>query len=305
MKHLFCIYVITAMLFVGCDVEKKTIVDTEKIIPEPTENSIVFMRDKDMHLYITDDACEKSYEITSFFDEQGNWGPDKKYIYFMSRFKLYKKKYNANYRIQLSPDSLMCELPRVSPNGKNIIFSGYPVEQEHQNCSIYHIDQNNNVRKLIHSGLISPSEEFHFNWGSWLPDGRRILFTYCNLWTDLSELESHIGLFDLKTRQIATISKLDSFYAGWAVASPTADEFVFTSYDYKLYIANYDGLILKQLTDEFPSWIPNWHPNGEKLIYCYYDKEQRRKMMIINRDGTDRHPFIVDGEEVIGVGGAW
>lgn len=299
-----------AALITNCDDLLDSWTTKTEAISLPDTNTIAFMA-KDGTLCISNTDYKKYYRVTFHYASEQVWSPDKQWICFMYDFKIWKIKYNGTDKIQLTPSTMTCEAPRFSPDGSHIIFVANRYKPHEFITDIYIMDSNGSkLERLTENALISPKEEYYFSWPDWLQNGEKIIFKFAKREDHPSLVKGHLAILDLATRNLTTLSSLDSLDPSQPHPSPTRDEFIFVSLLSRtyggtdIYRANFDGTGIIRLTQNGGSWLPDWSFDGEQIIYNYLNDNGIHTMRIMNRDGTNDRQLIIAGEE-FGLGPNW
>ncbi len=103
---------------------------------------------------------------------------------------LWRSRADGTQKVQLTPTGLWAGLPRWSPDGKRIAFTGQPAPRASRAVSVVSAEGGN-------VEVLATPEPGLDHWDvCWLPDGRSLVFSY---------LRQRMGLFrvDLATRQVS------------------------------------------------------------------------------------------------------
>ncbi|MDP4173962.1 MAG: hypothetical protein Q8933_08340 [Bacteroidota bacterium] len=240
----------------------------------------------------------QSYMITSGpADFVPEWSPDKKWIVFSRMFnpnnvsRIWKMRYDGEEKKALTPIDKDCNDPKISPDGKTIIFN-VVINNRKQICAI---DTNgNNWRQLTNDSLNPFKDRTIFAWADFSPDGKRIILTYYKAGTD----QEGLGILNIETNELTHISQADQYSPYSARWSPVRDEVVFVGTipngtGPKLFRMNIDGSDIKMLTDAWGSFAPDWSSDGSMIAYTSTNGlDDYTRIWTMNRDGSNKKLVI-------------
>ncbi len=306
-KFSFSVICYLIIMLVRCDDQLDSWVTESETIPPPTEETIAFMA-LDGTLCISNSDYSKYFRLTFQPSNEQDWSPDKQWLCFMHDFKIWKMKYDGSSKIQLAPSSMTCEFPKFSPNGSKILFVANRNRPDEFITDIYIMKSDGSkIEKITESELLSKERVYYFSWPDWLNNGKKIIFEYAEVSLDPTKVQSHLGILDLDTYNLTTLSSLGDLQPFNPRPSPTRDEFVFVSLLSRIhggadiFRANIDGTDVVRLTQSGKSWLPDWSRDGEKIIYSELGENSVYTMRIMNRDGTNNHQLkIADQEFALG-----
>ncbi|MBU0997619.1 MAG: DUF5050 domain-containing protein [Firmicutes bacterium] len=218
--------------------------------------------------------------------------------------EIYKIDDNGNNLVNLSNNPADDNCPAVSPDGQKIAF----------------VSNRNGVENIYVMSITGEEQEqvFHSNHNvtqpSWSSDGTKLAYIvdygeYTEIWVFHFDGTDSLKITDNQYRDERP------FF------SPDMTQLLFMSNregKYKIYLMNADGtnqtkIGIPSVDDGIGHFIfPQWHPDGNKIIYSYNNLSNHQAAIhIVNRDGTndititdaegrnENPAFSADGEWVV------
>jgi Tol biopolymer transport system component/DNA-binding winged helix-turn-helix (wHTH) protein len=185
------------------------------------------------------------------------FSPDGKWVAYVTvpEGQLWRGRVDGTERLQLSPEGLAAELPRWSPDGKQIVFMGSSYKTD---WLAYLISSDGTrLRELI------PGAPSGYDPG-WSPDGKSVV-----LWFGAGGPQAHpsgIVIYDLETRKISPLPDAQQLFSprwspdGRYIAAITNDSL-------KLMLFDRASQKWQELAS-MPIGYPSWSHDGE---YLYFD----------------------------------
>ncbi len=166
---------------------------------------------------------------------------------------LWRSNADGTQKLQLVFPPMQAFLPRWSPDGKQIAFSGHPPGEPWQ---LYVVPTEGGTPKLIHRGAAN------FVDPGWSPDGKSLCFGE----NSLNNQGSAVYVLDLKTKNVSKLPGSDGLFSprwspdGRYIAAMTLDSL-------KLLVFDFTTQKWTELAKIFVAY-PNWSRDGK---YLYFD----------------------------------
>ncbi|MCS7228244.1 MAG: hypothetical protein NZ839_04700 [Endomicrobia bacterium] len=212
--------------------------------------------------------------------------------------EIYKIDYDGYNLQQLTNDKSINIYPRVSPDGKKIVYTTY----KERNPDIYMMDINgkNKFPLLEAQGLNVTA--------NWSPDGERLILSMTK-----AKHSPNLYLFDINSKLLKRITFSDAIdISGYF--SPNNREIVFISNRAgipQMYISTVDGVNIRRLpTDKYTS-SPVWSPKGDKIVFTMQTQKDMFDIFIYDigkgdyyrltyGEGSNESPFFSpDGRFIV------
>lgn len=232
----------------------------------------------------------------------GEFGIATTQIVFVNDSTGYKEIYIIDYDgynlKQLTNDKSINIYPRVSPDGKKIIYTTY----KYRNPDLYIMDiEGKNKQALsIFQGLNVTA--------NWSPDQENIIITLTK-----AKHSPNMYIMNINTKILKRITYGNTFdVAGYF--SPNGREIVFISNRIgipQMYIANVDGSSIRRLPTERYSSSPVWSAKGDKIVFTMqsangvfdiylYDISKNEYYRLTQDGSSNENPyFSVDGRFIV------
>jgi Tol biopolymer transport system component len=118
---------------------------------------------------------------------------------------LWRSKVDGSDKLQLSPPSMDAVLPRWSPDGKQIAFSGQTHDQQH--WSIYVVPGEGGTAEKLEGGSDDAGDV------GWSPDGHRLVFGALGTVSRPGAGTSSIRLLDLRTHNVSELPESTGLFS--------------------------------------------------------------------------------------------
>jgi Tol biopolymer transport system component len=189
-----------------------------------------------------------------------DFSKDSKWVAYLSypESSLWRSRADGSGKVQLTFPPLQVSLPRWSPDGKQIAFSG---SKPGESAKIYIVQANGGEPERV-----LPQDTAEELEPVWSPDGNRLAFPK-NPFVEVRSLqERNIEIVDLKTGQVATVSgSEDLFSVRW---SPDGRYLVALPRDStRLLLFDFESQKWRELV-KMAIGCPNWSRDGN---YVYFN----------------------------------
>ncbi len=217
----------------------------------------------------------------------------------MTGFKeIYKIDYDGYNLVQLTNDKSINIYPRVSPDGKKIVYTTY--KDRNPDLYIMNIDGTNKEPLSLSQGLNVTA--------NWSIDGEKLLVTMTK-----AKHSPNLYILDLKTKSLKRFTFSNSIDIS-GFFSPNNREVVFISDRSgvpQMYIASIDGSNIRRLPTEGYTTSPMWSPKGDKIVFCIqgknglfdiylYDIPRNEYFRLTQNSGSNESPyFSPDGRFIV------
>lgn len=232
----------------------------------------------------------------------GEYGISTTQIIFVNDMTGYKEIYKIDYDgynlQQLTNDKSINIYPRVSPDGKEIIYTSYRA----RNPDLYIMDINGgNKRALLEFQGLNVT-------ANWSADGKKLVLSMTK-----AKHSPNLYLLDITTRILKRLTFSDAIdISGYF--SPNNREIVFISNRSgvpQMYISTVDGVNIRRLPTEKYTSSPVWSPTGDKIVFTMqtqkdlfdifvYDIGKSEYYRLTYGDGSNESPFFSpDGRFIV------
>ncbi len=198
-----------------------------------------------------------------------SWGMDGEVLYFVQWDAGHADIYsirpdNPKNKTRVTQISGTYRFLAVSPNGRQIAFSGWTIEQVPQENQIWLLD--------IASGEMEPVTEVpHFGWPysfwgiSWSPTGKKLVFSLSRPgWLE------QLYLLDIETKEVEILTEFNKdFYPVWG---PDGKRILFLRWNREFdtfYTVDVETKALEPLfdVDKATGYWSDWSPDGQYIVY--------------------------------------
>ena len=250
----------------------------------------------DWNLYITEISSTKDLKAVPL-NHKGmypSWGPNGEVLYFIQRDAGQSDIYaidpeSPKNKKRITPTSGTYRFLSVSPNGKQLAFNGYTLNQLPQENQIWVLDIETGEMEVM-TAVPHAGWPYSF-WGlSWSPNGKRLAFSLSRPgWLE------HLYLLDVETKEIEILTELHKdFYPVW---SPDGNSILFLRWNREFdtfYTIDIETKALEPLfdVDKATGYWGNWSPEGDYIVYSrwgsiyLYDFASDETEAIVEVDGS-------------------
>lgn len=302
---------VPASTFTSTSTPKPTVSPT--ITPTPVGGGLgkiafVSKRDGKLDIYIMNSDGSEQIRLThnSGDNTDPDWSPNGEKIIYISQGNAGGRAgrdifiINANGGEEINLTKSFPEIgfdePKWSPDGTKIAYVGCH-SYAYESCEIFIMNSDGSEKKQI------TNNEFDDRYFEWSPDGKQIAFwSFRNKQGDIYVINID-GNAELKLTNNPKYPNHISYNIDptW---SPNGKTILYMSTNfntphYEIYAINSDGSNEIRLTHtESSEWLTSgkqmWSPDGKKLAFMYWDKEDIDRIYIMNSEGSER-VFITDG----------
>ena len=293
------------LLFSNCEGNKtpiniETISETKSTLPKPDNNTIALLipyPKTGMNVAITYDY-EIFYKLTNIPSAVlVDWFPNKEWlIYIQNHYgrsdkknEVWIMKYDGSNKTRISKEGQSCILPRVSPSGKEIMYT----EMKNKNGTIISTDiYSSYYTEVLKSGKL-PGRDSCNVWGQCWKNDNELVFQYYDNYTHYSG----IGIFNIQHSQISCLTAVDSLKPIILKWAPKRDEMAICGIGTEgsqVWAIDRNGKNVRKLSKSFLADAPDWSYNGEKVIFSQLTNGFGDKftVWVVNRDGTGLKELI-------------
>ena len=251
----------------------------------------------DWNLYITEiNATNKDLKAVAL-NHKGmypSWGPNGDVLYFIQRDAGQSDIYaidpeNPKNKKLITPTSGTYRFLSVSPNGKQLAFNGYTLNQLPQENQIWVLDIESGEMEAL-TAVPHLGWPYSF-WGiSWSPNGKQLAFSLSRPgWLE------HLYLLDVETKEIEILTELHKdFYPAW---SPDGQRILFLRWNREFdtfYTIDIETKEIEPLfdVDKATGYWGNWSPEGDYIVYSrwgsiyLYDFASQETEATVEVDGS-------------------
>jgi uncharacterized repeat protein (TIGR01451 family) len=196
---------------------------------------------------------------------------------------------------QITNDSDDQIMARLNRGCSKIVLAGIP----NKTYDIYTINPDGSgYTQLTYGG----GDDFY---PAWSPDGSLIAFqTYQN------NDQADIYMMNADGSNATALAAYPDFYEGQPAWSPDGSQLAFTANytgDYHIWVMNWDGSNLHELTTTHNSGLPQWSPDGLQIAYVADgDNEDWDEIWGVNSSGENPHEVYDPGADKINAWvGSW
>ncbi len=198
-----------------------------------------------------------------------SWGVDGKVLYFVQWDAGHSDIYSVRpdtpkNKTRITEISGTYRFLTASPDGKQLAFSGWTIEQVPQENQIWVLDTASGemeaVTEVLHLGW-----PYSFHGISWAPSGKRLVFSIARPgWLE------QLYLLDIETEEIEILTELNKdFYPVWA---PDGKRILFLRWNREFdtfYTIDVETRVLEPLfnVDKATGYWSDWSPDGQYLVY--------------------------------------
>lgn len=217
----------------------------------------------------------------------------------MTGFKeIYKIDYDGHNLVQLTNDKSINIYPRVSPDGKKIVYTTY--KERNPDLYMMNIDGSNKYPLSLFQGLNVTA--------NWSYDGEKLIVTMTK-----AKHSPNLYILDLNTKSFKRLTFSNNIDIS-GFFSPNNREFVFISDRSgipQMYIASIDGSNIRRLPTEGYTTSPMWSPKGDKIVFSIqqknglfdiylYDITKNEYYRLTQDSGSNENPyFSPDGRFIV------
>jgi TolB protein len=237
--------------------------------------------------------------VKTFVGEYGIATTQIVFVNDMTGFKeIYKIDYDGYNLVQLTDDKSINIYPRVSPNGKKIVYTTY--KYGNPDLYIMNIDGTDKQPLSVYQGLNVTA--------NWSFDGEKLIITMTR-----AKHSPNLYLLDINTKILKRLTFSNSIDVS-GFFSPNNREIVFVSNRSglpQMYIASIDGGNIRRLPTDKYSSSPMWSPKGDKIVFSMeerseffdiylYDISKNEYYRLTQTNGSNESPyFSPDGRFIV------